>query len=422
MKISVCAVFDVGKTNKKLFLFDQNYQIVFEKSDTLPETTDEDGDPCEDIALLSDWIMASWQMVNVLPDFDIKAVNFSGYGASLVNLGEDLKPITPLYNYLKPYPGGLQTQLYNTYNGEEVFATQTASPILGSLNSAMQLYRLQHEKPTVFAQIKCSLHLPQYLSFLISGRCYSDITSIGCHTHLWDFAKGDYHEWVAQEKIAPKLAPIYSDPYSVVHSLPVGIGLHDSSSALIPYLAVFSEPFLLVSTGTWSITLNPFSQETLTVEELRQDCLNYLTYEGQPVKASRLFLGKEHEEGTLALTQQFGVAEDAFKRVKYDINCLATSPPSTFEEAYHHLVKTLVDKQIQAIRLAKGNTIVKKIFVDGGFSKNQVYMKLLAGAFDDCEIYAATVAQASALGAALAIREAWNSHPLPKDLVELRQF
>ncbi|MCU0341943.1 MAG: FGGY-family carbohydrate kinase [Spirosomaceae bacterium] len=424
MNLPVCAVFDVGKTNKKLFLFDENYQIVFEKNDTLPETTDEDGFPCEDVALLSDWVIGAWQMVNVLPGFDIKAVNFSGYGASLVNLGADLKPATPLYNYLKPYPEDLQKQFYDAWRGEETFATVTASPVLGHLNSAMLLYRLSHQKPDLFAQIKYSLHLPQYLSFLISGQCHSDITSIGCHTNLWDFQKNQYHQWVTAEGIDKILAPVHQSPVLAESSWEgvTGLGLHDSSSALIPYLASFDEPFLLLSTGTWSITLNPFSQDPLTIGELRQDCLNYLTYEGQPVKASRLFLGKEHEEGVHALTEQFGVAADAFKKVRFEAQYLDESAPESFEKAYHQLVKSLADRQIQAIQLAKGNTVVKKVFVDGGFSKNDIYMKLLAKAFADCEVYAATVAQASALGAALAIREAWNPRPLPARLVELTQF
>ena len=50
----------------------------------------------------------------------------------------------------------------------------------------------------------------------------------------------------------------------------VGIGLHDSSAALIPYLVNFSMPFVLISTGTWCISMNPFSKTALTAEELQQ--------------------------------------------------------------------------------------------------------------------------------------------------------
>ncbi len=52
----VIAILDVGKTNKKLFLFDESYNIVWEDSAGVPEIKDEDGDPCEDLDLLNSWI------------------------------------------------------------------------------------------------------------------------------------------------------------------------------------------------------------------------------------------------------------------------------------------------------------------------------------------------------------------------------
>jgi L-fuculokinase len=33
----VIAIFDVGKTNKKLFLFNEDYEIVWEKTTQFPE-------------------------------------------------------------------------------------------------------------------------------------------------------------------------------------------------------------------------------------------------------------------------------------------------------------------------------------------------------------------------------------------------
>lgn len=48
----VIAIFDVGKTNKKLLLFDQNYHLVVERSAKFNETVDEEGDPCENLESL----------------------------------------------------------------------------------------------------------------------------------------------------------------------------------------------------------------------------------------------------------------------------------------------------------------------------------------------------------------------------------
>ena len=60
--------------------------------------------------------------------------------------------------------------------------------------------------------------------------------------------------------------------------------------------------------------------------------------------------------------------------------------------------------------------------MDGGFSKNDIYMNLLAAAFPGIEVYATSMAQASALGAALAIHDSWNSRTIPSDIIELKVY
>jgi sugar (pentulose or hexulose) kinase len=309
----------------------------------------------------------------------------------------------------------------------------------------MQLYRLKHEQPEVFEQIKYSLHLPQYLSYLITGQAYSDITSIGCHTGLWNFPQNHYHEWVLREGIADKLPPVYSSADTVNarafwKDFKVGIGLHDSSAALIPYLACFSEPFVLISTGTWCITLNPFNKIPLTEAELKQDCLSYMSYRGVPVKASRLFAGNEHETETKRLAAHFNKPADHFKTVEYDEKIIAAltgkknadavvkfadrvlATYKTYEIAYHRLILDIMQQQLASTKLVLQEDGVNRIFVDGGFSKNAIYMHLLAEAFPDMEIYAAAVAQATAVGAALAIHKHWNSKPLPADIIDLKFY
>ena len=427
MKTPTIAIFDIGKTNKKLFLFNENYDIVYEKSTQFDEITDEDGDLCEDVELLSKWVLDAFQEVSQNPDFEIKALNFSTYGASFVHLNSEGKVVAPLYNYLKPYSENLKKQFYDTYGGEQVFARKTASPVLGNLNSGMVLYRLKYENPALFAQIHYSLHLPQYVSFLFTGKFYSDITSIGCHTNLWDFEENQYHEWVEKEGV--KLAPLTPEGrvLSTILKLPLrglgGFGLHDSSAALIPYLATFKgQKFVLISTGTWCITLNPFNHTPLTDEELLQDCLIYLQYTGDPVKASRLFAGYEHEQIIKQLSEQFQKPLDYYKTLKFNPKYIEIFNDNEYESAYHQLILNLVNKQIVSTKLVLNDSTVTKLFVDGGFGKNEIYMNLLAKAFPEIEVYAASVAQATALGAALAIHKDWNKKEISQNLIELRRY
>jgi sugar (pentulose or hexulose) kinase len=114
----VIAIFDIGKTNKKLFLFDEDYNIVYEESTCFAEVTDEDGDACESLESLQSFVISSLQKVFQNKAFTIRAVNFATYGASFVHLNANGKPVTPLYNYLKVYPKELLQQFYDTYGSE----------------------------------------------------------------------------------------------------------------------------------------------------------------------------------------------------------------------------------------------------------------------------------------------------------------
>lgn len=454
MPVPVIAIFDIGKTNKKLFLFNEAYRIVYEKSEQLAETLDEDGDPCEDVNSLKLFINHALHSLATANEFTIRAINISAYGASFVYIDEAGKNIGHLYNYLKPYPPNLLKKFYDTYGGQVQFSFQTASPVLESLNSGMQLYRLKYEKPGLFHQIKYALHLPQYLSYLITGKAFSEITSIGCHTNLWHFQNNEYHYWVKKENVLEKLPPLVpSDmvvqPASITSNFVVGVGLHDSSAALIPYLVNFKDPFVLISTGTWAISLNPFNSTPLTKEELECDCLCYQQYMGSPVKASRLFAGHQHDTQVERIAAHFNQKPDRYHNLSCDKEILvniidrskntaqmdiksvlkdlpfATRELSDFTDdldAYYQLMYDLVVQQYASTQLVVKNTQVKRIYVDGGFSNNTIYMKLLATLFPEMEVYASSIPQATAIGAALAIHLAWNAEPFPDNIIELKRF
>lgn len=453
-KTPVIVIFDVGKTNKKLLLFDEQYNVVFEATKRIDEICDDEGFPCEDVMALSNWVKTSFDSVIKNEAFDVKAVNFSAYGASFVYVDKDGKVVAPLYNYLKPYPQQLKEDFYNRYGGEKKMAREAASPVLDSLNSGMQVYRLRKEKPGLFAKIAFAFHLPQYISYLLSNFPATDITSIGCHTNLWNFEENKYHKWVNEEGVEQCFAPITPSDATVSFSYngkryQCGIGLHDSSAALIPYLITFKEPFVLISTGTWCISLNPFNSSPLTDEELAQDCLCYLTYDGKPVKASRLFAGYEHEQQVKRLAIHFNHLPDHYASIQCNPTLIAslqqkntgqkftadhTTPIQSvfgkrdladfenYETAYHQLMIDIMALQVISTNLVLKNSTVKQIFVDGGFSKNPIFMHLLAASFPGIDTYAASVPQATALGAGLVLHQRWISRSLPPHLVQINKI
>jgi sugar (pentulose or hexulose) kinase len=179
----------------------------------------------------------------------------------------------------------------------------------------------------------------------------------------------------------------------------VGAGLHDSSAALIPYLKQPGEPFVLLSTGTWCIALNPFNHEPLTPAELTSDCLCYLTSDGTPVKAARYFGGYEHEQAIRQLAAEHGAAPDFYRTLPVD------DTGGALGTAYRAFMTQLMEKQAASLRLAIGGSAIRRIFVDGGFARNPFYIQLLAAAFPHLEICPADMPQATALGAAYRVYE-----------------
>src|SRR5512145_1472490 len=201
MKQEVIAIFDIGKTNKKFLLFDPELKLVYQEEEKFPEITDEDGFLCDDIGKLEFWMKD--RLSNILQGnaYDIKALNFSTYGASLMYLNGLGQRLTPVYNYLKPMPEGVLDGFYEAWGGEEEFCRKTASPALGMLNSGLQALWLKKKKPEVFEKMSVVLHFPQYLSYWFTGKMTSEYTSIGCHTAMWDFDNHHYHPWLQKEGI-----------------------------------------------------------------------------------------------------------------------------------------------------------------------------------------------------------------------------
>jgi len=434
MKEKVIAVFDVCKTNKKVILFNYNLKPLSEFEEKFAEITDDDGFPCDDIGHIEKWIKESISRLIRSDKYDLTAVNFTTYGATLVYLDAEGKRVTPVYNYLKPVDDRIPEKIYKKYGGQDEFCRRTASPALGMLNSGMQILWLKYEKPELFSKVRHILHFPQYLSCLLTGKIYSEHTSIGCHTALWDFDDMNYHRWVNDESIIlPDPSDVGTLDEIVIEGkkISIGIGIHDSSSSLAPYFSSSKGKFLLISTGTWCINMNPFNTEILTAEQLDHDCLCYLSISKKPVKSSRLFLGQIHETAVDRLNEHFKIHADYYKTVKPDKILLELCrtrsartrfyfdmhPYSrklkekldffvfkTFDEAYHQLMVELAELTCEAVNLViPANDDIENIYITGGFSNNHLFRKLISDSYPMKHVYTSEIFNATALGAALVI-------------------
>lgn len=431
----VIAVFDIGKTNKKIFLFDEYFKVVFKKSTRFNEIKDDDDDPCDNIDAIERWILNQIKTIQEQGVFDIKAINFSTHGATVVYLNKEGKRITPLYNYLKPLNDINFNDFYTQNGGVTEFSRKTASPAYGMLNAGLQIYWLKNKKPHFWNEVDTILHYPQYLSYLFTNKVTADFTSIGAHTAMWDFDKMNYHSWLNDENIyLPE--PINGKKAIIANvngkDIAIGSGLHDSSSSIIPLLQKKQEEeFVLLSTGTWIITMNPFSKETLTTHQLNNNCLCFMTPDKQQIKSSMQFLGQIHEVYLEALSNYFNI--DINTHLGLVLNnelCvkLCTNPTKVFleegidtefeaderllsnfenyEEAYYQLVFEISKKVITAIDLILDeNNSLKDVYISGGFNKNEIFIEFLSLLKSGIKIRIPDVKNESALGAALLMKD-----------------
>lgn len=445
MQQKVTAIFDIGKTNKKFFLFDEHFRDVYHEYKIFPETVDDDGYPCDDIAAIETWMLACFENLRTNNEYLITAINFTAYGATIVNLDKNGKPCTPMYNYLKDFPKDTAALFIGRYGNFENWSKETSSPFLGMLNAGMQLFWLKYNKPSLYKKIDRVLFLPQYLSYVFSKKLNTEFTGIGCHTGMWDFVKKDFHLWMYAEGFDKLLPPVINTAESIItgdNGMRCGIGIHDSSAALVPYLVRETEPFMLLSTGTWCICLNPFNDEPLTTEEFHEDCLCYLKADGGQVKASRYFLGNEFNKWLKRLNEYFNIDSSYHKTIDFDIRLyiradtikpavfVKNNPEETFyfekqpvtdlsrfdnfDEAYHHLIKELLTVQVMKIKLIEGAIGITKIFVDGGFADNKVFTSMLAEMMPGYIIIPSEEPLGTALGAAMMVAD--------KDVLEKLSF
>jgi sugar (pentulose or hexulose) kinase len=320
------------------------------------------------------------------------------------------------------------------------------------LNSGLQALWLKTTKPEVYNKAVTILHFPQYLSFRLSGEIVSEHTSIGCHTSMWDFDRMDYHKWLKDEGIKlPSPVSVEKTFNGKIAELKVktGIGIHDSSASLAPYLKGSKDEFILLSTGTWCINMNPFNHTPLTAEQLENDCLCYMSINQKPVKSSRVFLGHIHDVNVDRLAKHFKVDSTEYKKVKPDETLLKSlmngTDPHTqffgkgmpenyidtkidlsqfgnFDQAYHRLMIDLTNLVVTSLRLIiPENDTTRCLYISGGFAKNELFTRLLATSFKNKEVYTSKIDNATSLGAALVLYKQFGLPSTPKLDLDLKR-
>ena len=304
------AVFDLGKTNQKVLLVDAKDLREISNRQT-PNSVRQGLYPHFDTA-------AQWQFLCAcLTDFErlygVDGVAITTHGASAGLVTGDALAL-PVLDYEFTLPQSAVV----AYNALRPAFSETLSPRLPvGLNLGAQLHYLLTTFPTEFSRTEHILTYPQYWCFRLTGQARSEVTSLGCHTDLWQPEKGDFSSLVgrmlpvnlfpvlAQAGDVFALSPTAAQATGVRPGIPVTCGIHDSNASLVPWLHS-DVPLSVVSSGTWTIVMS--LGMPLRVMDPARDLLANVDALGRPTPTARFMGGRDHAlltqgcEGSISLT------------------------------------------------------------------------------------------------------------------------
>ncbi|MFP4153338.1 MAG: FGGY family carbohydrate kinase, partial [Alkalispirochaeta sp.] len=318
----VVAVLDIGKTNKKVAIFD-DHLVMRDTRRRKIEPVVLDGLRVEDVETIEAWFLE--QLRELSATWRIRAISIATHGAAVVCVGPDGKPSVPPVDYTQEVEEGVRARFFAEMGSPEALQQTTATTEIQPLiNVGKLLFFLKERYPDRFAETRHVLLYPQYFAYRLTGVATADITYTGCHTYLWDHRKNDWspvvdklgiRDALPEQPVPPATAvgtitPEVADATGLDRGTIVTAGIHDSNSSLIPYLITRESDFVLNSTGTWCVAMRPTETVSFTPDEIGKMVFFNTGYDGRPVKTSILMGGLEYETYRTILTERHGRSDE----------------------------------------------------------------------------------------------------------------
>jgi sugar (pentulose or hexulose) kinase len=462
MNNAFIAVIDVGKTNKKVLIFDQNLKIVDSAYKSFDEYI-EDTVHYERVEETSAWIM---DQLNVFSKtYPVKALSVTTHGATMMCIDKNGGLALPPVAYTTDAGEKFDQDFYTEFGSMESLQEETCTAKIGSMiNEAKILYFCKQKWPDRFAKIYKILNYPQYFGYLFTGNIGAEPTYTGCHTYLYDPVRRRYSSVAEKLGIVEKLPEKISKSWDVLGTISpeaskkcglgtdciVTMGIHDSNSSLLPYIVKGHKNFVLNSTGTWCVAMHPTNHISFKKNELGK--LVFFNQDAffNPVKTSIFMGGMEFDTYTSILRGITGAREyPAFDPALYakviadrSLFILPSVAKGTgiFPDAVSRAVEKNVSFPLDEIksgkrapaffsdyRVADAVLVVSlalqtkaaidmtgfsgsgAFFTEGGFRKNSAYNAVLASLYPESRMALTSLAEATAFGAAMLARAALDN-------------
>ncbi|ARU00527.1 FGGY-family carbohydrate kinase [Yoonia vestfoldensis] len=296
------AVIDIGKTNAKLALVD--LARLTELAVVTRPNIVQAGPPYPHYDVEGHWAFLLDALVRFHRDHHIDAISVTTHGACAALLDDTGALATPILDYEHSYPA----KIVAAYDAIKPAFAQTGSPRLaGGLNIGAQLHWLFARDPGLKERTAQIVTYPQYWGHRLTGVTATDVTSIGCHSDLWNPYAGRFSDLTVtlgiQDKIAAvrrpdailgPILPAIAAATGLAPDTPVCVGIHDSNASLYPHVMSQTGPVSVVSTGTWVIVMAMNTDAAVRLDPERDTLVNVNAAE-QAVASARFMGGREFE-------------------------------------------------------------------------------------------------------------------------------
>ena len=251
------AVLDIGKTNKKLVIYNNELKQIDSIYSSFPTIKYEELD-IEDIKGINSWFIEGLKTMG--SKYLIKVISITTHGATGVCIDKEGSPSVPVVAYTNEVDDSFHDEFYKLAGDREELQVKTATAEVKPLiNYAKLLYFLKNRFPEDFEKTDKILFYPQYFSYKLTGKIAADFTYAGCHSYLWDFKEWCWSDVASKLGILSKLPEDVNKPGDILGKISdvivkktkldpdtiVTTGIHDSNSSLLPYLINGEENFIL---------------------------------------------------------------------------------------------------------------------------------------------------------------------------------
>jgi sugar (pentulose or hexulose) kinase len=414
------AVVDVGKTNIKIVLFGPDGRPVAEHKIA---SLNHEGPPYRNIdpnPLIELCREALPALDAILP---IDVVVPSAHGSALACLAGDGSLALPVMDYTAEPPADVVV----AYRKVQPPFDEVFSPLLPmALIHGVQLFWQQQAFAEGFARIKTVVPWIQYVSYLLSGKLVTEISSMACHSHLVNVRHGGFSSLVKHMGWEPLFPPM-AKAWEAIGTLrpeflgagfrgrsKVLAGVHDSNANYLRYLAGGQKKFTLLSTGTWIIGFDTEARLDHLVRE--KDTVSNTDVFGHPVGCCRFFGGHEYEvlsggagseHATLACVQDL-INDPAYALPSFSDSGGPVPHTGSRGEVTGGNVKSPGQKASLAslycaLMVAESLDALNSrhdIIVDGPFSRNLVFLQVLAQLRQGQKVLASDLRDGTTAGAA----------------------